>query len=354
MDTKMTSPIAAMQGSGFYNRHSSVQAAAIATVLPLWEKVSRAIEVGEENLVIADYGSSQGHNSMVPLRVAIEALRTKFGHQKPVEVIHADLPSNDFASLFQALEEDPSSYLVGANNIFPLVIGRSYFNAILPPGRVHLGWNSWTLHWMSRKPVDAPDHAFAEFSASPRVRAAVAEQQAEDWRQFLLARSSELRPGGKLLSLIMAKSDNGRFGWKWLRGELWATILDMRRAGLLSEQEKLRITVPTAQRSLADIRAPFDGHAHFAGLKLECAEIVEGSDPYWDDFQKTGDAEHLGQRWGSMMRAVLAPTITLAIDPHRNRIALVDDLFARFAARIAEAPRRHEHYFAVTVFSKTR
>src|SRR5687767_14112871 len=111
MPTQKTSPIAVMEGSGFYNRHSSVQAVAIAAVLPLWEKVSRSIEVGDENLVIADYGSSQGQNSMIPLRIAIEALRAEIGDDRPVEVIHTDLPSNDFASLFQALEEDPNSYL---------------------------------------------------------------------------------------------------------------------------------------------------------------------------------------------------------------------------------------------------
>lgn len=54
----------------------------------------------------------------------------------------------------------------------------------------------------------------------------------------------------------------------------------------------------------------------------------------------------------NMMRAAFRPTIINAIDPNRDRAAVVDDLFARFAARIAEAPRRHEHYFAAVVLSK--
>src|SRR5262245_18059153 len=203
-----------MAGSGFYNRHSSLQAAGIATVLPLWKKVANAVQAGDENLVIADYGSSQGRNSMVPIKMAIEASRNRSGSDKPVEVVHIDLPSNDFASLYRALEEDPSSYLTNATNIFPSAIGRSYFEPVLPPGRVHLGWNSWTLHWLSRKPADVPDHISAEFSASPHVRAAVAEQQAWDWRNFLIARSLELRPGGKLLSLIIGKQVE-RTGWRW-------------------------------------------------------------------------------------------------------------------------------------------
>ncbi len=253
MDASAKSAIAAMEGSGFYNRNSSLQAAGIAAVLPLWEKAARAVEVADETLVIADYGSSQGRNSMAPMRIGIEALRAKAGIGRPVEVIHTDLPSNDFASLFKALEEEPDSYMAGASNVFPAAVGRSYFEPILPPGRVHLGWNSWTLHWMSRKPVDAPDHVFAGFSAFPAVRAAVAEQQAEDWRRFLQARSSELRSGAKLLSLFVGKPADS-MGWKWLSEELWAAVLDMGHAGLLSEQEQLRMTLP--DRAALAVRYP--------------------------------------------------------------------------------------------------
>jgi hypothetical protein len=320
-------------------------------VLPLWEKVAHAVQVGDENLVIADYGSSQGNNSMLPIRMAIEVLRRKAGLERTVEVIHTDLPSNDFSSLFRALEEAPTSYLANATNVYPSAIGRSYFEPVLPPGRVHLGWNSWTLHWMSRNPVDVPDHISGEFSASPAVRAAVAEQQAQDWRDFLVARATELRPGGKLLNLIIAKPD-GRTGWQWLRDELWTTIQEFGRAGRLSEKEQLRLTMPTGQRSLADINAPFEHSGVFVGLKIVHAEIIEGPDPFWDEFQETADAEHLGQRWANMMRAVLEPTIASVLDAGRDQLGLVDDLFNRFAARIAATPKKNEHYLAAVVLSK--
>jgi hypothetical protein len=37
------------------------------------------------------------------------------------------------------------------------------------------------------------------------------------------------------------------------------------------------------------------------------------------------------------------------IEPGRDRSALTDDLFARFAGRIAADPRKHEPYMAVAV-----
>jgi hypothetical protein len=146
----------AMEGGGFYNRNSTMQAAGIAHVLPIWEKIASSVPVRNENLVIADYGSSQGRNSMAPMRTAISALRAKSGPDRLVQVIHTDLPSNDFSSLFQAIADDPDSYLKGETGIFPSAVGRSYFQPVLAPETVHLGWNSWTLQWLSRKRASHP------------------------------------------------------------------------------------------------------------------------------------------------------------------------------------------------------
>src|SRR6185312_4573148 len=132
----------AMEGHGFYNRNSDLQAAGIDLLLPLLEQVLDAVAVGGPAgapLMMADYGSSQGRNSMRPVGRAIDRLRERFGAERPVEVIPTDLPSNDFASLFAVLHEDPSSYLAGRREVFPSAVGRSYFQPILPPGRVNFG-----------------------------------------------------------------------------------------------------------------------------------------------------------------------------------------------------------------------
>jgi hypothetical protein len=53
----------AMEGGGFYNRNSALQAAGIAQLMLFWEAARRTVEIGLEPLVIVDYGSSQGRNS---------------------------------------------------------------------------------------------------------------------------------------------------------------------------------------------------------------------------------------------------------------------------------------------------
>jgi hypothetical protein len=60
---------------------------------------------GSRGLTIVEYGSSQGRNSMAPMRMAIDALRFQSG-PAPIEIVHTDLPSNDFLALFEALVSD--------------------------------------------------------------------------------------------------------------------------------------------------------------------------------------------------------------------------------------------------------
>jgi hypothetical protein len=274
------------------------------------------------------------------------------GPDKPVDVIHTDLPSNDFASLFRALHEDPNSYMAGTSAVFPSAIGRSYFEPILAPRRVLLGWNSWTLQWLSRMPVEAPDQMFAWMSSSDEVRAAVKSQQAIDWMRFLEARSTEMRQGAKLFTAFPGRTAEGT-GWEWLCGELWAAVLEMNRAGLLSDEELLRINVPVEPRTLDEINSPFVETGSFGGLEIEHAEIVKVPDPCWADFQETGDAMLLSKRHADTTRAWAGPTIKGQISPDRNVDTVQDDLFSRFASRLAVAPRPHEPYLTVVVLRNT-
>jgi SAM dependent carboxyl methyltransferase len=352
MENQPKPTVAAMEGDGFYNRNSAMQAAGIGRALPVWEKIARSVPVGDDTLVIADYGASQGRNSMAPMRIAISALRAKSGPHRPVQVIHTDLPSNDFGSLFKAIADEPDSYLKGETGIFPSAVGRSYYQPILAPGTVHLGWNSWTLQWLSRKPINVADHVLAGFSADETARMAVRRQAAQDWRDFIVARAGELRPGAKLFCLSAAAQDDRRT-WAWLFGELWGAITDLSTSGLLTKQELLRLTVPLDPRTLEDFKAPFAQDGKFAGLAIEHAEVVITPDPFWADFERTGDAESLGRSWAGIWRGVVGPTLAGELDPGRDRGATLDALFSKFATRVAASPNQQQNAIAIVVLRKS-
>jgi hypothetical protein len=342
-----------MEGSGFYNRNSDLQAAGIELALPLFEEAARTIPIdggAHTPIVIADYGSSQGRNSMRPIGLGIDTLRARVGPDRPIEVIHTDLPSNDFASLFTALNEEPAGYLANRPGVFPYAVGRSYFDPILPPGRVHLGWNTWTLHWLSRNPMEVSDHLMAALSPSQKARELARHQSGEDWARFLAARATEMAVDAQLVSLAIGATDEVH-GWDWILGELWLAALDMAGDGLLTPLELSRFTTPVVGRTIADLRAPFAQGA-FCGLSLDYADVREGPDPFWEEFQTTGDAEGLGKRWAGMLRAVCGPIASMAFAARPSSDALVNELFGRLESRVAASPKRQQHFVAIAVVRK--
>ena len=149
---------APMEGHGAYNRSSRVQAAGSSPAIALLDKAARQVPLvtAPEPVVIVDYGSSEGHNSLAPVTVAIGILRERIGRERAISVVHTDLPGNDFGALFQTLASDPDTYLRDDPHVFPSAIGRSFYEQILPDSTVSLGWSSWAIQWLSRVPSVDP------------------------------------------------------------------------------------------------------------------------------------------------------------------------------------------------------
>jgi hypothetical protein len=131
-------------------------------VLPHWENAVRSalLDDGDQPIVIADYGSSQGKNSLAPLRIAIAILRSRLGRNRSILVCHVDLTVNDFNALFAPLEEDPDCYSRNEPNVFRCAVGKSFYEAVMPRNHVHVGWSSYSAMWISRIPTRLLDHIF--------------------------------------------------------------------------------------------------------------------------------------------------------------------------------------------------
>jgi hypothetical protein len=236
---------APMEGRGVYNRSSRVQAAGLAPAVPLLKRAASAASLSNslEAIVIADYGSSEGRNSLAPMGVAIGVLRERIGPNRAITVVHADLPSNDFSALFETLANDPDSYLRNDPAVFVSAVGRSHYQQILPSGSVTLGWTSWAMHWLSRTPAPIPDHVLAAYSRDAAVRAAYARQATEDWRNFFLSRGGELRTGGRLVVLTMALTDDGGFAFPQLLEALYGALMGLVDEGFIGTDEVRRMAI---------------------------------------------------------------------------------------------------------------
>jgi hypothetical protein len=333
---------APMEGEGAYNRNSRVQQAGASPALPLLAEAAAQVDLpsAPSPVAIADYGSSQGHSSFGPMTVAIAGIRKRIERDRPISVVHNDLPSSDFNALFQALDSDPDSYLKHDAASFAFAVGGSFYGQVLPAASVTLGWCAWAVQWLSRAPAPIPDQVQVAFSRDAAVRALYERQSAEDWQTFLKHRAEELRPGGRLIVLTMALTDDGDFGYRPLLVAIYAALQQFAGEGFITKAELGAMAIPTVGRSLAQLNQPFaDGN--FSGLTLDQATVFSGPDPIWEDYERDRDRVAYAARWTAFSRASVFPTLALALGGGADRKAeFMARLESEMTTRLAAAPEK--------------
>jgi hypothetical protein len=65
---------------------------------------------------------------MEPMAGAVATLRHR-GVGGPIEVVHTDLPENDFTPLFELLGT-AASYTTGQTGLYPMVVGRTLYGPL--------------------------------------------------------------------------------------------------------------------------------------------------------------------------------------------------------------------------------
>jgi hypothetical protein len=346
----------AMEGGGAYNRHSRIPAGGIIFALAPLESAARkaVLEHDDRPVVVADYGSSEGKNSLVPMRIVIEALRSHLGAQRPIVVCHTDLPANDFKSLFELLENDPDRYTRDDTNVFPCVIGRSFYQALFPPDQVDLGWCSYAAMWISQIPSVVPDHIFVP-RMTGRARVAFEQHAAQDWETFLSLRAGELRPGGRLVVVVPGARDEGNSGYEAIMDHAYAVLSDMVADGAVSTDERARMTLGVWPRRRRDLLAPFRNDGRYRNLTVEYCETSELPDPAWVDYERDGNKEALVNKHAGFYRSIFAPSLASWLTRARDAEArrnFSEQLESRLKRRLMVDPAPINSLVETLVFAK--
>jgi hypothetical protein len=308
-------PSGAMEAGGAYNRHASLPARGGALAVPHLVEAARLVSLDKIGgpIVIADYGSSQGRNSFAPMRAAITAVRGRVGAERPILVYHEDLPANDFNALFDALANDPQSYASNMASVFPCAIGRSFYDQVLPPDHVHLGWYSYAAMWLSRVPAQIPGHFFA-LASTGEARAAFLEQGARDWERFLSLRAAELKTGGRLIAVFPGAEDDGTSAFHDIMDRANATLAEMVDEGAIKAGEREKMVIGVMPRRRADLVEPFARDGAFRGLTVQNYETNILADAAWVDFERDGDKNALAAKHSLFFRTIFAPTLAGALE----------------------------------------
>jgi SAM dependent carboxyl methyltransferase len=342
-----------MEGGGSYNLHAKIPAGGGNLALPYLEKAawSCTLRSGSDPIVIADYGSSQGKNSLAPMRAAIRCLRTRVGNERAVVVIHVDQHANDFNTLFDVLHSDPDRYSTDDPSVFPSAIGRSFYENVFPREQVDLAWCSYAAVWLNRVPALIPGH-FMSLASTGDVRAAFDRQAADDWRLFLALRAQELRPGGRLLVVLPGLSDAGASGFEPLFNCANAVLAQLVHEQVIGDDERKRMVLGAYPRRRAQLLEPFNADGQFQALSVERCELLDLPDAAWADYQRDRNVDALVSRHAAFFRAIFVPSLASAVGDAGRREAFADSLEQKLKQRLCEHPTPFHSFVQVMVLAK--
>lgn len=342
-----------MEAGGSYNLHAMVPAGGYHLALPFLEEAIRNVTLddGDQPVVVADYGSSQGKNSLTPIRTALKGLRTRVGPHRPIMVVHIDQAKNDFNTLFDILHNDPERYSADDPNVFPSAIGRSFYESVFPKEYVNFGWSSYAAVWLSRIPSLIPDH-FVSLASTGEVRAVFERQGAEDWRLFLSRRANELRTGGRMIIVLPACNDEGTAGLEPLFEHANETLKEMVAEDAITADDRARMVLGAYPRRRCELLAPFADSGRFNGLTVQSCNLSGLADAAWIDFERNGDIDILSTRQTRFFRSIFAPSLASAIADEGKRNAFPHRLEEKLKRRLADRPAPLHSFVQTIVLAK--
>ena len=336
---------ASMVGHGYYNLHSEAQKNANEYTRPMLIDAVNGIDPAQtaDRFVVGDFGSSQGANSLDPMRTIIQTVQSRWRPVPPISVVHIDLPSNDFSALFTTVFGSPNSYLHGQANVFGFACGRSMYERIFPAEQLALGYSAIALHWLSRKPADVPNHIWVQ-GLTGEAHDAWAAQAKADWLSFLRNRAVELRPTGRLVLIdsgALSSPDGGAGSLVNLANDV---LVQMVKEGALFPDEYAHMALPMYYRTREEWTACVSPDSDFAKqtrLRLARFETMTLPDPYTQTFAKTGDAKACARDYTAFFRAFSEPCLFQSLRSERtpeNRHATIESYYARLESQFASDP----------------
>lgn len=144
-------------GEHSYTRNSRVQARSIDLIMKplLEEEISKlAVLRGQSIIKVADLGCSTGDNTLRYAQLIWESIDKHHGGGAAEEVHHffSDLPTNDFNTLFQQLQERESKMgsMSSSTKLYAAAAPGSFYKRLFPCGSVHIVLSTFSLMILSQ------------------------------------------------------------------------------------------------------------------------------------------------------------------------------------------------------------
>ena len=357
-------------GSGFYSDNTRgcydvMDRLAIPTLEmvegTLAARAARGAEKAGEPYTIMDMGTADAGTSMGLVGAAIQAVRAAEPSTQVV-VVYEDQAGNDWNSVFKRVHNMipgavPSykTQFEGDSSLVVYACGDSFYATCAPDNSVDLCMSSTAMHWLTACPATIPDALHSACSNDPAASEAFKAQARTDWAAIWAKRAAELKVGGAAAVANFAKDTEGRFlGTSQHVGEsmhhtfaaLWQELVD---EGAITAAEFTNTNFPNQYRSLDDCAEVFhdpNSEASKRGLRWVGGETDLVRCPYHERWlREGGDAAAHATRYIPTTRTWSNSTLVSGLDAAKRsqeeRDAIVDEMFARYEARVAADPDNH-------------
>ncbi len=334
----MAQPV--MQGGRSYDDNSRLQRAIGANGSKALDWVAEFVPLPDHGpVVMADYGSATGRNSIDPVAIGLLALRRRMPRSQPILVVHLDLSGNDFTALFNTLDST-EGYGTGDPNAWTCAVGGSFYRQLLPASFVTLGWCATAVHWLSRVPCALTDTFWVDHAPRDQL-ARWAEQAAADWHDFLTARAAELVPDGRIAIMSLRRSidDANSYGPEAARQA--SVLRGMVADGTIAQDEWDAMALPSYQRSTEELLSPLQQEPLAGQLEIEAYADLVQPNPLWTHYEQTGDARAYADASVGAARAAMEPILSSCLDDARaadDRDRVMNEFYARVRDVVVDDP----------------
>ena len=350
-----------MTGDGFYNANSEPQWRATEAILPWLTEASESVPVDEDPLTLADYGCSEGANSIAVLSHLIGAIRPRYSGA--IRTVHSDLPTNDFSQLFLKLRTEAGQRSLG-ENVFPSAVAGSMYEQLLPSNTVSFASTFNAIGFLSRRPVpelpnyilpNGPSEISGKEMVSDELKSAFSRQASEDVASFLKVRAAELVTGGKLLVQVFGCTDDART-CDGIYDVLNDAVLEYVERGDISNDTYRNYYQPVYFRTLDELLRPVEDPVFGLSSVYSCdkASAYEVSVPFNEDFEGSKQLEAYARSYVDFFRAFTEPVLIDALPDAPTRSKLVDAIYERAVELVASNRERYPFRYASVAMLLTK
>lgn len=130
-------------------------------------------------------------------------------------------------------------------------------------------------------------------------------------------------------------ADNGRSGFESLFDTANAVLEEMVADGVLTSEQKTKMTILAHPRKRSDLLAPFES-GEFRKLRVEDFAISEVEDSAWSQYERDRDKDSLAQKRALFFRSVFVPSLACALNGGgETQQAFADELEKRLKGHLA-------------------